>query len=76
MAPHNKENMIQLACSRLVQEVCYTAKCPVQFPIWPIDNSKNKLLEVYLFYMVFGEPSLSPCNIPTYYNGGGREKVY
>ena len=46
--------MIQLACSRLVQVVHYTDKFPVHFRIWPVGDSKNKLLEVYLFYIVFG----------------------
>ena len=43
------ENFGQLICSRLANVAYYTDKCPVQFWIWPVDNSKNKLLEVYLF---------------------------
>jgi len=50
----------------------YTDKCPVQFWIWPVDDSKNKLLEVYLFYMVFGiewrrcSCTVIVCHVDTY----------
>ena len=38
----------------LVQVVHYTDKCPIKFWIWPVVDSNKKLLEVYLFYIVFG----------------------
>ena len=50
--------MIQLACSRLVQVVHCTDKCPVQLWDWPVDNSNKNILEVYLFYIVFGSGDL------------------
>ena len=46
--------MIQLVCSKLVNVVHYRDECPEQFSIWPVDDSKKKLLDIYLPYMVFG----------------------
>jgi len=51
--PRNQENSGELGCNRLAKVACYTDKCAVQFRIWPVDDSKNMILEVYLFYMVF-----------------------
>ena len=73
--PQNQENFGQLVCSRLANVAYYTDICPVQFCIWPVDDSKNKLLEVYLFYMVFGGTCqvflmylTVPCNLLPLYN--------
>ena len=52
--PFKQENISQLACSRLAKVAYNTDNCPVEFWIWPVEDSKNKLLEVYLFYKVFG----------------------
>ena len=52
-APLNQENRCQLACSRKAEVAYSTDKCPVQFRDWPVDESIRRLLDVYLFYMVF-----------------------
>jgi len=44
-------NMPQFACSRLAKVAYYTAKSPVQFLIWPVDDRK-KLLDIYLSFLV------------------------
>ena len=51
--PRNQENIGQWVCSRLANVAYFVHKFPVQFWIWPVDDSINKVLEVYLFYMVF-----------------------
>ena len=62
--PRNQENIGQLVCSRLANVAYYTDKCPVEFWIWPVDDSKNKLLEVCFFFMVF-ECTCTYCTVCT-----------
>jgi len=59
--PRNQENIGELGCSRPAKVACYTDKCPVQFRVWPVGDSKNKLLEVYLFYIVFVFTHIHVC---------------
>ena len=60
--PCNQENMRQFDCSRLAKKACYTDKCPVQFSIWPVDNSKKDLGRLSPF-MVFGQHQVLVKNI-------------
>ena len=56
--PQIHENMRQFDGSRLAKVMYrysyHIDECPVEFSIWPVDDSKEKTMVVFIPFIIFG----------------------